>query len=132
MMNTVAELPVETRAIISAPRHERRVPMSYEEFLKDIKEATHAEWVNGETIIFMPPLIRHQQIVGFLYGLLLNFVQHYQLGEVLTAPTEMKVTTESNAREPDILFIANEHLDRLTQKQVAGPADLVVEVISPE
>ncbi len=131
-MTMVAELVQETVTTTDARQEERRVPMSYAEFLKNTDGATHAEWVAGETILFMPPLIRHQQIVGFLYTLLLNFVQYYQLGEVLTAPTEMKATPESNAREPDILFIAKQHLDRLTKKQLAGPADLVVEVISPE
>jgi Uma2 family endonuclease len=35
-------------------------------------------------------------------------------------------------REPDILFIAREHHDRLQNTYVDGPADLVVEVISLE
>lgn len=131
-MTMVAEWPIENVVVADDRQGERHVRMSYEEFLKNIDEETHAEWVNGETILFRPPLIKHQQIVGFLYALLLNFVQYYQLGEVLTAPTEMKATPESKAREPDIRFIAKEHLDRLTKKQLAGPADLVVEVILPE
>jgi Uma2 family endonuclease len=35
-------------------------------------------------------------------------------------------------REPDVLFVATEHLDRIKQTYLDGPADLVVEVISPE
>ncbi|RIK33281.1 MAG: hypothetical protein DCC55_35270 [Chloroflexi bacterium] len=104
--------------------------MSYEEFLTQIDESKQAEWVDGEAIIFMPLTMRHQQIVGFLYSLLLSFVQHFRLGEVIIAPYEMKITPESNSREPDILFVANEHLDRLTEKKLQGAADLIVEVIS--
>jgi Uma2 family endonuclease len=44
----------------------------------------------------------------------------------------MKWSPDSNGRKPDILFVANEHLDRLTTQKLAGAADLVVEVISPE
>lgn len=131
VIQTAVAEPVET----TAPEQENgagdiRLRMSYEEFLTQIDESKQAEWVDGEAIIFMPPTTRHQQIVGFLYSLLLSFVQHFRLGEVIIAPYEMKVTPESNSREPDILFIANEHLDRLTEKKLEGPADLVVEVIS--
>ena len=108
------------------------MPMSYEEFLHAVDEDTHAEWVNGEAVIFMPPNIRHQEIVSFLVALLRIYVRFFELGQILTAPCEMKVSPESNAREPDILYIAKAHLDRLTETRLAGPADLLVEVISEE
>lgn len=114
------------------PTGETRLRMSYEEFLQTIDEDQHAEWVDGETIIFMPPGLEHQDLVTFLVTLLRIFVQHFQLGTVLAAPFEMKLSSEGSGREPDILFIANEHQDRLTPKRLEGPADLVIEVISPE
>lgn len=111
---------------------ERRVPISYEEFLANADENMHAEWVDGEIINFMPPGTRHQQIVAFLLKLLGIYVDHFRLGEVIVAPYEMKVSPDSNAREPDVLFIATNHLDRLTENRLIGPADLIIEVISPE
>ena len=44
----------------------------------------------------------------------------------------MKPTPDSNSREPDILFVAQENLYRIGQSKLEGPADLVIEVISPE
>lgn len=44
----------------------------------------------------------------------------------------MRATPDGPAREPDLLFVAQEHLDRLTETRLSGPADLVVEVISDE
>jgi Uma2 family endonuclease len=131
-MTLVAELPSEAAVTTVSLQNERSVAMSYEEFLTSVNENTHAEWVNGETLLFMPPGTKHQQIVAFLLKLLGIFVDHFQLGEVITAPYEMKVTPDSNSREPDLLFIAQEHLDRLTENRLIGPADLIVEVISPE
>jgi Uma2 family endonuclease len=115
-----------------AANGEIRRRMSYEEFLTQIDEDQHAEWVDGEAIIFMPPGLEHQDIVTFLVTLLRNFIQHFQMGIVLAAPFEMKLTPESNAREPDILFVAAEHRERLTQQRLIGAADLLVEIISPE
>ena len=114
------------------PRQEQRIRMSYAEFLTQIDEHTHAEWVNGEAIIFMPPTTGHQDFVRFLSGLLSAFVGFFKLGKVFFAPLEMKPTPDSNAREPDILFVAKDNLWRITDKRLEGPADLLIEIISTE
>ncbi len=115
---------------LAPPAEEKRLRMSYVEFQAwSDEEDRHAEWVDGEVIVFMPKP-RHQDLVTFLVTLLRLFVQFHRLGQVLTAPVEMKATPTSNAREPDIIFVAQENLARITEDRVEGPADLVVEVIS--
>lgn len=109
-----------------------RPRMSYEEFLAWADEDVHAEWVNGEVITFMPPNTLHQSLVQFLSALLALFVQFFRLGKVIHAPFEMKAAPDGPAREPDILFIASEHLERLTAERLQGPADLVIEIVSDE
>src|SRR5260370_42665814 len=39
---------------------------------------------------------------------------------------------ERSGREPDVLFVAKAHLGRLKPTYLDGPADLVVEAVSPE
>jgi len=58
------------------------------------------------------------------------FVEARDLGIMLAAPFQMKL--ERSGREPDLLFIASGHLDRLRATYLEGPADLVVEIVSPE
>ena len=111
---------------------EQHIPMTYAEFLTAFDENAHAEWVNGEAILFMPPSVRHQRIVKFLAVLLEMYVRFSRVGEVFFAPFEMRALSEGNAREPDILYVASEHQARVTDKRVSGPADLIVEIISPE
>jgi Uma2 family endonuclease len=106
--------------------------MSYEEYLVWAGEDVHAEWVNGEVIVQMPPKRPHQRVVAFLVQLMGLFIRLSQLGELLPAPFEMRATPDGPAREPDLLFVAREHLDRLTDERLSGPADLVVEVISDD
>jgi Uma2 family endonuclease len=106
--------------------------MSYEEYLAWADEDVHAEWVNGEVIVQMPPKRPHQRVVGFLMQLMGLFIQLFQLGELLPAPFEMRATPDGPAREPDLLFVAREHLDRLSAERLSGPADLIVEVISDD
>lgn len=111
---------------------ELRIPMTYEQFLTELGEDVHAEWVNGETILFMPPTPEHQDVAGFLFALIRFYVNYFKLGKILAAPLEMKPTPSSNSREPDLLFIAKENLHRLGDSKLEGPADLAVEIISPE
>jgi Uma2 family endonuclease len=57
-------------------------------------------------------------------------VRIHDLGTVLTAPFQMKLPR--SGREPDVLVVLKEHLERLEPTFLAGPADLVVEVVSDE
>ena len=119
-------------APVAEPTTEKRIPMGYDEFLAWTGETTHAEWVDGEVIVFMPPKIHHQDIVSFLTALLRLFVDFLDLGHILTAPSEMRVYPDGRAREPDFLFVASANRHRLEENRLAGPADLIVEVISTE
>lgn len=103
--------------------------MTYQEFLDWADEDTLAEWVDGNVIMTSPASNIHQDIAGFLESLLRIFAESRQLGVVRSAPFQMKL---EHGREPDLLFIASEHLDRLQETFLDGPADLVVEIVSPE
>ena len=105
--------------------------MTYEQFLAEA-DGQHAEWVNGEVQVMSPVSIRHQQISAFLLQLMRAFALRRQLGEVLSAPIQMKTGASLPGREPDVLFVASENLGRLKTNHLEGPADLAIEVISPE
>jgi len=105
--------------------------MSYEEFLAWANHV-HAEWVEGKVLLMSPASSRHQDIVVFLVTLLNIYVTTRNLGRVKTAPFQMRLQQPPRGREPDILFVAQAHLERFTPQYLDGPADLVVEVISPE
>jgi Uma2 family endonuclease len=104
--------------------------MTYEEFLDWADEDTLAEWVDGKVVMTSPASRRHQDVGGFLYRLLLQFTSLHSLGKVLPPPFQMKLPR--SGREPDVIFVANEHLSRLRHTFLDGPADLVVEILSPE
>jgi Uma2 family endonuclease len=120
--------PVDARPDeATAPRPRR---MTYEEFLRS--DHVWAEWVDGEVLELSPASLRHQLLSGFLSSLLRHFVEARRLGVVLSAPFQMKTAPALPGREPDLIFVSEEHRDRLQENHLAGPADLVVEVISPD
>lgn len=106
--------------------------ISYEDFLAGAGEDLHAEWVNGEVIVHMTAKPLHQRVLNFLNMLLAQFVQVFALGEVFIAPMQMKATPDGPGREPDIMFVARDHLDRVLENRLTGPADLVIEIISDD
>ncbi len=105
-------------------------PIPYEEFLARADEDTLAEWVQGEVRPYSPASRSHQELVRFLTALLSAYVELHHLGVVLPAPFQMKLSR--SGREPDVLFVAQEHLHRLHPTHLEGPADLVIEIVSPE
>ncbi len=109
---------------------ERRLKMTYDEFLAWAGEDIHAEWVDGEVTVFVPPSIRHQDLVLFLGSLLSWYARALGLGRVMVAPFEMRLAPGQASREPDLLFVARSHTDRLAPARLEGPADLVMELIS--
>ena len=106
--------------------------MTYEEFLDWADEETRAEWVDGEVIVFMPPKVRHADVVVFLVNLVSYVVRRRGLGRVLAAAFEMKLDMIPSSRDPDVAFVANNHLDLIRGGRLDGPADFVVEVLSPD
>ena len=106
--------------------------VSYKEFLAWMEEDRHLEWVDGRVIRLSPISLLHQRISLFLLSLIEHFVEGDQLGIVCYEPFQMKTGPDLPGRSPDIMFIAAEHAGRLKPHHLEGPADLVVEVISPE
>ncbi len=106
--------------------------MTWEEFVAWCDEDMWAEWVDGEVIVLSPASIAHQELMTFLIFLLRLFVRTHDLGELLPTPTLMRLPSRPSGREPDLLFVAKEHLDRLRATWIEGPADLVVEIVSPD
>lgn len=106
--------------------------MTYEEFLAWCDEDTWAEWVNGKVIMLAPASDKHQDLVRFLIQVLGIYVELKGLGVVRPAPFQMRTGPDLPGREPDILFVAKENLGRLKENYLDGPADLVIEIVSPE
>jgi Uma2 family endonuclease len=117
---------------VAAPTSVERLRMSYEEYRHWEHEGGLTEWVDGEVHIYMAPTDSHQRVVEFLIQLLGPFVQLFKLGLVRIAPFSMRVIAGGNAREPDLFFLATEHLGQLSETELNGPADLAVEIISDD
>ncbi|GAB4581692.1 MAG: hypothetical protein Fur0022_44420 [Anaerolineales bacterium] len=108
----------------------RRIKMTYKEYLDLTPDSKKVEWVKGEGIVYMPPLINHQRISFFLSKLLGFFVDYFKSGELVVAPFEVKLWPSGPSREPDIFFVSTNNLYNLNEKRFEGGPDLVIELLS--
>lgn len=105
--------------------------ITYEEFLATVDEGAHAEWVGGEVVPVTPPSDEHARISLFLAEILSGFATRTRMGgRVRHAPFQMKLS--ASAREPDVLYASPDKADRFQRLYLDGPADLIVEVVSPD
>ncbi|HWQ35345.1 MAG TPA: Uma2 family endonuclease [Blastocatellia bacterium] len=114
-----------------SPPAARSDKISYEEFLARDFEGRLAEWVDGE-VITMTVSSEHQELTIFLTALLRFYAEAHESGRVFGEPFQMKTSPELPGRSPDLFFVATKRLSKLKKHYFDGPADLVIEVISPE
>jgi Uma2 family endonuclease len=106
--------------------------MTFEEYLVSGDEPMMSEWVEGEVIFMSPASAKHQRLGSLLFQMLGLYVETHKLGEVFYAPFVMKIESAKSGREPDLLFVRRERAHLIEKTYLNGPADLVVEIVSPE
>ncbi len=109
--------------------------MSFQDYLKAYNsvEGVHAEWVAGEVELYpMGNNARHQDLLLLFANLFLLFLKRHRPGTVKLAGFPMYLGVDKSARQPDLLVILSEHFDLINETYLDGPADIVVEIVSPE
>ena len=110
----------------------QRYRMTFDEFMERVPSWVHAEWADGEVYVLMATDERHARILAFLFALVSRFVEHRDLGEVFFPTYGVYLRPGRSWREPDIFVVLTEHRDRVTNKGVQGPPDMIFEAISQD
>lgn len=121
-----------TRAAPAAVPQPAGLRMSYKEYQEWADEDIRSEWVDGEVIVYVTVKPIHQITLEFLYRLLAAFVDYLGLGQVHVAPFEVLLRSDRSSREPDIFFVAQANLHRITKDRLVGPPDLIIEIVSAD
>ena len=105
------------------------VKFTYEDYLL-MGEEKRYEIIDGRRYMVPAPTPYHQWISARLEQALRAFVETHDLGVVFDAPCDV-VLSPTDIVQPDILFIAREHRGIITDRNIWGAPDLVVEILSP-
>ena len=86
------------------------------------------ELIEGDLIVVPRPVPRHQRIVFNIILELGVYIKESHVGEVYQ---EVDVLLGDNVVAPDIVFISQDRINIIGEKNVQGAPDLVIEVLSP-
>lgn len=114
-----------------APQATVQERLSYEDFLHRYT-GCHAEWVDGEVIELVGASTKHADLSGWLAAILRYLTEETDSGRVIAAPYQMRLAVRPSGREPDLLFVSRDHLHLLRDTYLDGPADVVIEIVSPD
>jgi|SRR5271157_774215 len=103
--------------------------LTYEDYCLLPNNGKRYEIIDGELFVTPSPLRRHQRVLANLLYYLTEFVKKHDWGEVYPAPFDV-VFSSFDVVEPDILYVSNARASIVTEKNVQGAPDLVVEVLS--
>ena len=93
-------------------------------------EGKRYELIEGELYMVPSPGPNHQNVVFALSRALHAFIEERRLGKVMIAPLDV-VLSDEDVLQPDIMFVSAQRLSIITDRDIKGPPDLVVEVLSP-
>ena len=88
------------------------------------------ELIEGELIVAAAPSIAYQRVARDFGAVLWPFVRDSNLGEIFYAPTDVYFS-DTNVFQPDLLFVSNTRAHIITDANVHGAPDLVIEIASP-
>jgi len=105
--------------------------LTYDEFQTLPRDGSKRfELIEGEVFLTPSPNTKHQRAVVKLLRVLADYAEQHDLGEVFVAPYDI-VFSKWTALEPDLLFVRRERLSIITEANVQGAPDLVIEILSP-
>ena len=95
-----------------------------------VDEDTKAELIDGVMIVHSPASMEHDNIGGFVRGLMSFYGDAKGLGVVL-GPDSLIHLASGRKCAPDVFFIRQAHVPTPLPKEFEGVPDLVLEVLSP-
>lgn len=114
-----------------AVRDTARRKLTYEDYLLFPEDGLRHEILAGEHFVTNAPSRWHQKAVSNLIYFFMDLLRREpSLGEVYAAPFEVLFSIHDVAL-PDLVFVSKERLGILTDKNIEGAPDLIVEVLSP-
>ena len=95
-----------------------------------LPEGERVELIGGELLVSPSPREKHQRVSAEIEIQIGLWAKQSGLGIMYHAPFDV-VLSKHDAVQPDILFISRERKEIITDANVQGAPDLIVEILSP-
>ena len=106
------------------------IKFSYEDYRNLPESETNIyELIDGEFVMVPSPITYHQEISRNIEYFLWDFVRKNKMGFVYLAPLDV-IFSKENVVQPDILYISKERSEIITENNIQGAPDLIIEILS--
>ena len=106
-----------------------RTKLTYQDY-RNTPDDERYELIDGELIMSPSPREAHQYADVALGSILYTFVKRHNLGRVYHAPFDV-VLSDTDVVQPDLLFVSRDRLYIITEDNIQGAPNLVIEILSP-
>ena len=104
--------------------------VSEDVFYSEEYEGSPYEYLDGELVVCEPVSTLHDDLFGFLCGVMRCTFEERGDGLVKGPEYPMRLDPKWSP-EPDVMVVRAENVHRIGAQRIEGPADLVIEVASP-
>lgn len=108
----------------------KKKDMNYWDYCLLPDDRNRYEVLNGELAMTPAPTTYHQNISKIIEIEFLQLERDKKTGKVFDAPIDV-VLDENIVVQPDLIFILNENITIITEKNIQGAPDLIIEILSP-
>lgn len=105
------------------------IRLTYEDYCEIPDDGQRHQLVDGEHYVTPSPRTRHQDLVLRLAVELELHLRQHPVGKLFIAPFDV-LLAEGTVVQPDIVYVSAARSTIVTEKNVVGAPDLVVEVLS--
>lgn len=109
--------------------HSTAVKFTYDDYLLFPDDGRRHELIEGDRYMTPSPSERHQRIAMNLSGTLWQHLATRPIGRAYAAPFDVVLST-TDVVQPDLLFVSSIKASIVTDRNVQGPPDLIVEILS--
>lgn len=104
--------------------------LTYADYVRFPEDGLRHEIIDGKHYVTPSPSYRHQRISGKFFYFIEQYLESHAAGQILYAPFDA-VLGEFDIVVPDLLYVSKERMAFLTLKNLQGPPNLVIEILSP-
>ena len=105
------------------------IRLNYQDFCALPDDGKRYEILDGDLLMSPSPREIHQRVLGRLFRILSGHAEKAGLGVVYIAPFDV-ILSENDIVEPDLIFVAETNRSIVTDENIRGVPDLLVEVLS--
>jgi Uma2 family endonuclease len=106
-------------------------PYTFEDSCTLVREDQKADLIDGVIYMASPENTDAKELFMWVGGLIDLFVEVQELGKVFGSRVALRLD-DRNGPEPDICFVRKDRLHLVKRGHIKGPADLAVEIVSPD